>query len=194
MIYDIFLPFLIIFSIFSIIIILVRKIPKVSFEGEEGKGTEAVEKIKPHSLTSLFCYILSSLEKALRQIRIHILKIDTKIFSAIEYLRRESARKIEEMNKMSYRKIAKDAFEHEASKISNKLQFKIEETKLLRTIARSPKIAENYKKLGELYAKNDNWRDAEASFEEYLKLIPYDLVVEKMLNEAKEKGEKTPQI
>lgn len=192
MVYDIYLPSLIIFSAFSIIIILARKIPGISFENEINRGLSESNKVKPHLPASLFCLALSSGEKILRQIRINILKLDTKIFSAIEYLRRESAKRIEEMNRVSYKNIAKSAIGHEAVRISNKLQFKIEETKLLRTIAKNPKFADNYKKLGELYVKNNNFRDAEASFAEYLKLKPDDAEVEKMFNEVKVKTEKLP--
>lgn len=176
MIYDVFLPFLIIFSIFSIIIILARKIPDISFE-DEVSAAAGKKGQTPHFLTVLLCFGLSSSEKILRQIRIHILKFDTKIFSLIEYLRKESAKKLEDVNKLARKNIAKTALEDmegNAHKISRKLQSKIEERKLLHTIARNPKDAENYKKLGFLYLKNKNIYDAEASFTEYLKLNPND--------------------
>ena len=187
MTYDIFLPFLIILSIFSIIIILARKVPEISFESEVNERSGHKEGEKPHALTFLFCLGLSTLEKVLRQVRIHILKLDTKIFSLIEYLRKESAKKLNEVNKIPYKEIAKTAFEDNANKISSRLQYRIEERKLLHTIARSPKEADNYKKLGDLYVKNSNYRDAEASFNEYLKLKPGDLEAEKILKEIKTK-------
>lgn len=192
MIYDIFLPFLIIFSIFVIIIILARKMPEI-FLANEGGEKQAKEDGKKHSApTSLFCFILSAFEKILRQIRIHILKLDAKIFSCIEYLRRESAKKIKEVNKFSYKNITRSAIENKAGGISLKFQFKTEETKLLHTIAESPKNAANYKKLGDLYLKNNNFKDAEASFGEYLKLNPEDKEAEKVLGEIKEKNGKMP--
>lgn len=192
MIYNIFLPFLIIFSIFVIIIILARKIPEISLENEAGEKRSKESGKKQLALTSLFCFILSAFEKILRQIRIHILKLDAKIFSCIEYLRRESAKKIKEVNKFSYKNIARLAIEDKADKISLKFQFKIEEIKLLHTIAGSPKNAANYKKLGDLYLKNNNLKDAEASFGEYLKLNPEDKEAEKVLSEVKEKNAKMP--
>lgn len=179
MIYDIFLPFLIIFSIFSIIIILGKKIPQISLDNEASGGTE-----KPGGLTGLVCLCLATSEKILRQLRIHILKLDTRIFSLIEYLRKESAKKIDEVNKLSYKKIAKSAIENTAGGFTLKLQFKIEETKLLRTIAKNPKTAENYKKLGELYLKHKNFNDAKESFKEYLRLNPLDSEVKKMMDSA----------
>jgi len=173
MIYDIFLPFLIIFSIFSIIIILARKIPHISLE-QDAAAEAGQAGLKPYILTSLFCFALASSEKALRRIRIHILKLDTKIFSLIEYLRKESAKKLEDVNKLTHKNIARKTLGDNAHKISRKLQFKIEEKKLLHAIARNPKNAENYKKLGLLYLENKNMPDAEASFAEYLKLNPDD--------------------
>lgn len=179
MIYDIFLPFLIIFSIFSIIIILARKIPDISFE-QDAAAEAGQAGPKPHLLTALFCFALASSEKVLRQIRIHILKLDTKIFSLIEYLRKESAKKLEDVNKLAHKNIVKTALEDNAHKISRKLQFKMEESKLLHIIARNPKDAENYKKLGFLYLENKNMYDAEASFAEYLKLNPNDSEVREL--------------
>ncbi len=190
MIYNIFLPFLIIFSIFTIIIILAKKIPEISLENESGeKQVKEIQK-KQSFFASLFFIVLSVLEKNLRQIRIHILKLDTKIFSCIEYLRRESAKRIKEVNSFSYKNIAKSAIVDGANKISLKIQFKTEETNLLHTIAKFPKKAENYKKLGELYLNNNNLIDAIASLEEYLKLNPEDKEAEKILKETKEKNEK----
>jgi tetratricopeptide (TPR) repeat protein len=174
MIYDVFLPFLIIFSIFSIIIILARKIPHISLDENVVSETADKKEPKPHRLTALFCFALSSSEKILRQVRIHILKFDAKIFSLIEYLRKESAKKLEEVNSLAHKNIAKTAVKNKADKISRKLQFKIEERKLLHIIARNPKVAENYKKLGLLYFQNENFTDAEASFSEYLKINPVD--------------------
>lgn len=188
MIYDIFLPSLIIFSIFAIIIILAKKIPEISLENEAGEKPAEETKKKQSFFTSLFFSILSALEKILRQIRIHILKLDTKIFSCIEYLRRESSKKIKEVNDFSYKNITRSAIEDNANKISLKFQFKLEETKLLHTIAKFPKNAENYKKLGYLYLKNNNFTDAAASLEEYLKLKPEDKEAEKILSEIKEKN------
>ncbi|MBU3925271.1 hypothetical protein KKB43_01260 [Patescibacteria group bacterium] len=221
MIYDVFLPFIIIFSIFSIIIILARKIPDISLEAEAKKDWLSEEAKKQHKATVLFCKALSILEKTLRQLRIHILKLDAKIFGLIQYLRDKSAKKLEEINKLSHKSftpiIDKKArkFESQAkpqsggkdilpavsvhsapladsssapksikthghpNKIFIKFQFKVEEKKLLHIIAKNPKNAENYKKLGMLYYKNENLLDAEAAFTEYLKLNPSD-------NQAKE--------
>ena len=192
MIYDIFLPSLILFSIFAIIIILAKKIPEISLENEAGEKQAKEPEAKHSFFTSLFFAALSALEKILRQIRIHILKLDTKIYSCIEFLRRESSKKIKEVNNFSYKNITKSAIEGNANKISLKFQFKLEETKLLHTIAKYPKNADNYKKLGELYLKNNNFVDAAASMEEYLKLKPEDKEVEKILNETKEKNAIVP--
>ncbi len=233
MTYDVFLPFLIIFSIFSIIIILVRKIPEISLEEEKKSDRIAEEENKKQRrMTVLFCKALSFSEKTLRQIRIRILKLDAKIFSLIQYLRKKSADKLDEINKLSHktfsssvpkksdsavedkagkkneaepddkppqksrnflaRKIA-PAIEKKANKISLKLQYKIEERKLIHIIAKNPKNAENYKKLGMLYHKNQNLADAEAAFGEYLKINPSDIQTREMLkkviseNQGKEK-------
>lgn len=183
MIYDVLLLFIIIFSIFIIIIILARKIPYISLDIEAKKDLIGEEAKKQHKSTILFCKALSVLEKALRQIRIHILKLDTKIFGLIQYLRDKSAKRLEEINRISYK-----SFTSAVGKEANKYQFavkrqnskkdvemvNIEEKKLLRIIAKNPKNAENYKKLGMLYFKNDNFLDAEAAFQEYLKLNPSD--------------------
>lgn len=216
MIYDVFLPFIIIFSIFSIIIILARKIPGISLEIEAKKDRLDEEAKKQHKTTILFCRALLILEKTLRQLRIHILKLDAKMFSLIQYLRDKSAKKLEEINKLSYKSFAPmiekkankaffrvksrsveknitpsapvqpklftdSLFAPKASKpveysdkISIKSQFGIDERKLLHVIAKNPKNAENYKKLGMLYLKNENSLDAEAAFNEYLKLNPSD--------------------
>ncbi len=192
MIYDIFLPFLIIFSIFTIIIILAKKIPEISFKNETMEKQTKKSQDKHSIAPSIFFAVLSASEKILRQIRIHILKLDTKIFSCIEYLRKESSKKLKEVNNFSYKNITKSAIEDNTAKISLKFQFKIEETKLLHIIARFPKIADNYKRLSELYIKNNNFIDAIASMEEYLKLNPEDKEMENVLSEAKEKNAKMP--
>lgn len=245
MIYDVFLPFIIIFSIFSIIIILARKIPDISLEAEPKKDWLSEQAKKQHRATVLFCRALSIFEKTLRQLRIHILKLDAKIFKLIQYLRDKSAKKLEEINKLSYKSFAPSAEKkvnkpkptikpqavsapqtvakpHAAikpqiaekvaekdvlsavsvkakpaasssvlarnmdilgypSKISVKFQFKIEERKLLHIIAKNPKVAENYKKLGMLYYKNENFLDAEAAFNEYLKLNYSDAEVKELV-------------
>lgn len=278
MIYDVFLPFIIIFSIFSIIIILARKIPDISLEAEVKKDLLSEEAKKRRRATVLFCKALSILEKTLRQLRIRILKFDTKIFSLIQYLRDKSAKKLEEINKLSCKSFApaiekksdkikpqaempvqsiakpqvqplaksqisssvklrretvekpqsRPAKEFQAvekdilpampvhvkfsatsspapritsrsgralgyaNKISTKFQFKIEERKLLHIIARNPKIAENYKKLGMLYYNNENYLDTEAAFIEYLKLNPSDNEVKEILKKValKNQGKK----
>lgn len=234
MIYDVFLPFVIIFSIFSIIIILARKIPDISLEPEVKKDLIAEKAIKQHRAMVLFCKILSILEKILRQLRIHILKLDAKIFGAIQYLRDKSAKKLEEINKLSYKNFVPVA-EKKANnpqiavkmqyiekeilpsapiktpnhsgigfaqkkikpserpdKISTKHQLKIDERKLLQIIAKNPKNAENYKKLGMFYNKNENFPDAEAAFNEYLKLNSSDNEVKEILKRVilKNQGEK----
>lgn len=183
MIYDVFLPFLIIFSIFGIIIILARKIPEISLESEIKSDLQTEEAKKQHRTAVLFCKSLSILEKALRQMRIHILKLDAKIFGLIEYLRQRSANKLEEINKLSYKTFT-PALEKKANKISKKFQFKLEERKLIYTIAKDPKNAENYKKLGMLYLGNKNFFDAEAAFKEYLKLNPSDGQAEEILKQV----------
>lgn len=252
MIYDVFLPFIIIFSIFSIIIILARKIPDISLETETKKDWLAEEAKKQHRATVLFCAALSILEKTLRQLRIHILKLDAKIFTLIQYLREKSAKKLEEINKFSYksftpaaakkadklqflikpqpkeklqavekpqpsenfRTIEKEIFKaasvkpavamlpaamkgekapnqtassdiikapRQRGKFQVKYQFKEEERKLLHIIAGNPKNAENYKKLGAIYCENENFLDAEAAFNEYLKLNPSDSKIRETL-------------
>lgn len=184
---------------------------------EEEKKTDwiAEENKKQRRAAVLFCKTLSFLEKALRQVRIYILKLDARIFSLIQYLRKKYTDKLNEINKLSHKtfsipapkksdgaadnKIGKKekfevepedrskknsrnflareiapAIERKANKISLELQYKIEERKLVRVIAKNPKNAENYKKLGMLYYKNQNLTDADAAFGEYLKLNPSD--------------------
>ncbi|MDP3057305.1 MAG: hypothetical protein Q8N37_02155 [bacterium] len=237
MIYDVFLPFIIIFSIFSIIIILARKIPDISLETEPKKDWLSEKAKKQHRTTVIFCRALSISEKTLRQLRIHILKLDAKIFSLIQYLRKKSAKKLEDLNTLSYKtftpavekkadkpqfspKPAVQVVERDilpvapaqaaplvvktsvppkntsktdkalgyANKISAKLQYKIEERKLLHIIAKSPKNAENYKKLGMLYYKNENYLDTEAAFIEYLKLNPSDGEIRKIMEKVAHKN------
>lgn len=231
MIYDVSLPLIIIVSIFGIIIILARKIPDISLEAEVKKDWFSEQAKKQHRTTVLFCKALSILEKTLRQLRIHILKLDAKIFSLIQYLRDKSAKKLEEINKLSYKSFA-PSIEKKVSrskpevkihavsnaespeikkveapvistqieptinissalksnkileypnKISIKFQFKVEERKLLHIIAKNPKNAENYKKLGMLYYKHDNFLDAEAAFNEYLKLNSSDSEIREII-------------
>lgn len=252
--------------------------PDVSAETEAKKDRMNEQAKKQHRTTLLFCKILSLLEKTLRQLRIHILKLDAKIFKLIQYLRDKSAKKLEDLNKLSYKSfspsiekkpnkpklVAKPAvatgmdrevffsksetkpvsaekmifppkskaslpgkkaltIKTEAAKasdpekknqplvlkspvkikpivavshlqsvknldilgypnkISAKVQYKIEERKLLHIIAKSPKNAENYKKLGMLYYENDNFLDAEAAFGEYIKLNSSDNEIKEIL-------------
>lgn len=223
MIYEVSLPLIIILSIVSIIIILARKIPDISLEAEVKKDWLNEEVKKQHRATVLFCHALVILEKTLRQLRIHILKLDVKIFSLIEYLREKSAKRLNEINKLTHKSFApimekkvnkfysaaksqgvgreitsapsaqarpvinflpavkSIKIPEQSEKVLIKTQFNIEERKLLHIIAKNPKNAENYKKLGALYFKNDNLIDAEAAFDEYLKLNPSDNQIREIL-------------
>jgi tetratricopeptide (TPR) repeat protein len=265
MIYEVSLPLIIILAIFGIIIILARKIPDISLEAEVKKDLLSEQAKKQHRSTVLFCKALSILEKTLRQLRIHILKLDAKIFSLIQYLRDKSAKKLEEINNLSYKSFAptiqkksdkpqskpklqadaviqkkdnpqvhysavkpqvqpevkpqlvkKDVLPENSSpvaaknnlsssskvvktlghlnKISLKFQFNIEERKLLHIIAKNPKNAENYKKLGVLYYENENFLDAEAAFEEYIKLNPSDIQIKEMLQSSVLKNQNAKKI
>ncbi len=221
---------------------MARKIPDISLEIEVKKDWLSEEAKKQRRATVLFCKALLISEKTLRQIRIHILKLDSKIFSLIQYLRDKSAKKLEEINKLSCKSfipaiekkankpeppvkpqaqpqtkpqgIGKDILSsapvqavslvnsssapksikppRQPNKISIKFQFKIEERKLLHIIAKNPKNAENYKKLGMLYYKNENFLDAEAAFVEYLKLNPSDDQIKEVLKKIvfKNQGKK----
>lgn len=183
--YESILPYLAVFSIIAVILILARKIPKISFEEGGSENIGGKEGIKPNFLKNLFYSALAIFEKILRQVRIRILKFDTKLFSWMELLRKESAKKLENVNKMAHDNITKAIAENKPSKISHRLQFKMEEKKLLYIIARNPKKAENYKRLGMMYYENNNFEDAEASFAEYLKLNPDDFEAKNLLEKIK---------
>ncbi|MBU3965476.1 hypothetical protein KKG29_03330 [Patescibacteria group bacterium] len=167
--YDAVLSALIILSFFGIIIILIRKIPEISSGYWRDKALSdalAGEKGKSSKMKNLLFLILIKLEKFLRQIRIYILKLDGKTFAWIEHLRKKSSE-----------------ITNNANKISLKLHFKIEESRLLNMVARNPKNPENYKKLGLLYFQNKNFKDAGESLKEYLKLNPGDDEIKKIMGE-----------
>jgi len=170
-------------SIAVIAIIIWRKVPylkKLTPEAHEFEDNlfydffpelaDWVRKFDYREHQNLF---LSEIEKAVRKLRLLVLKIDHTSGRLINKLRSwsdngdKSGPKIEmELEKIKAADSKKD------EKLSPNHEMKKEEQRLIIEIAKNPKEFSNYVELGDLYVKMGSQRDAKESYETALKLQP----------------------
>lgn len=166
---------LIILSLVGIIIILVRKIPAAAkMEIKEEESLKSSQLAKTRFLLDNFRQLshkylgltLKALEKLLKQLKIGSLKIESKTSLWIQELRKKS------------------------QKIKRRKDLSISvrrEKEWIKIIAENPKDIEAYKKLGLLYLKQENYKDARASFQQVLKINSKDKEANQRLKELEGK-------
>lgn len=134
---------------------------------------EAAQHLKMAKLQGYGAAVLAEFEKLLRRLRLISLRIDTFLSHLVHRVRKSNARREETLVKET----AAEA-ENEANKpiqANNvKKDLKEEEQRLIIEIAKNPKDAELYKKLGQIYLKTGDSGDALESFNKALELNPED--------------------
>lgn len=135
---------------------------------------------------------LAEFEKFLRKFRLFSLKVDT----AINHLIRRVRKSVVHHEGVINEEAAAVQVEQDI-RITNgnngngaTKDWKEEEQKLIIEIAKNPKNAEFYKKLGNIYAKTGEWYDAVESFKKSLELDPEDAGIKIKLERAFKKLEK----
>lgn len=183
---------LILLAILGIVVVVIRKIPfltKLPIEPEEGSlpktqnGAASLLKgvaARPHHWLIFFGWT----EKLLRRTRLLFLKIDSFFVSLIAKSRNKSqelaVKSREWVSEKRMKKIAK-------LKLVARLNMTTEqkEEHLLRSLRQNTKDIKAYRELGLLYLERKNYQDAEAAFEEVLKLNPEDEAAKAKLEEIK---------
>lgn len=196
--FDLLPQIIIIISIAGIIFILAKKIPALSsfsdnkkisdINGDKKiKTPDAIQKIwlkiKSFKYSAYFHKSLELSEKVLRKLKILFLKLENIISSWAESIRQQSQKVkirregigIEVKSKNNKEKIHITASDSKTAQEQRELEeFKKAEEEFIQAITRNPRDAENYRKLGELYAQKNNIDDAREAFRQILKINPSD--------------------
>ncbi len=142
-------------------------------------------KIREHRLS-----FLAEFEKSLRKLRLLSLKLDTVTNRLIHRVRKSTVHHEGILNG-----VAAAQAEQELAILNSanaKTDPKEEEQRLIIEIAKNPKDVVLYKKLGSIYMKTGEWRDAVDSFKKAIELDPEDGSVKIKLERASKKLEKLP--
>lgn len=143
---------------------------------------EAAQHLKMAKFQEYGAAILAEFEKFLRRLRLISLRIDTFMSQLVHRVRKSNARREETLVRETAAETEKET--SKPIRISDaKKDLKEEEQRLIIEIAKNPKDAELYKKLGRVYLKTGESGDAFESFKKALELNPED-------REAKAKLEK----
>lgn len=135
--------------------------------------------------------LLSEFEKFLRKLRLFSLKLEASTNRLIDNVRKSLVHHESVMSN-------EEAFqaEQEIRKSNNSddksIKLEEEEHKLILEIATNPKDAGLYKKLGNIYMKMEEWRDAAESFKKAAELDPEDETTRNKLTRLLKKLEKLP--
>lgn len=137
---------------------------------------------------------LAELEKFLRKFRLLSLKLDTVTNQLIHRVRKSVVHHEDVINEEAAAiQVEQDArIINGANSNGTVKDWKEEEQKLIIEIAKDPKNAELYKKLGNIYAKTGEWYDAVESFKKATELNPEDENVKIKFERASKKLEKLP--
>ncbi len=134
---------------------------------------------------------LAESEKLLRKFRLFSLRLDSAVNQLINMIRRSVTHHESIINNEAVIQ-AEQEIKISNSDTSNGNGWKEEEHKLIFEIATNPKDPELYKKLGNVYMKMGDWRDAAESFKKALEFNPDDETVRNKLARAIQKLEKLP--
>jgi tetratricopeptide (TPR) repeat protein len=137
---------------------------------------------------------LAEFEKFLRRLRLISLRIDTLTNRLIHKVRRTTIHHEGILTKEAEIKSEQGAeISTQTGNGAKKKDLKEEEQRLIIEIAKNPKDAELYKKLGNIYMKTGEWHDAFESFKKALELDPEDANIRIKLERASKKIEKPPE-
>ena len=137
---------------------------------------------------------LAEFEKFLRKFRLLSLRLDTATSHLIHRVRKSVVHHEGVINEEA----AAIQMEQDARIVSGAngngmvRDWKEEEQKLIIEIAKDPKNAELYKKLGSIYSKTGEWYDAVESFKKAVELDPEDEGIKMKLERVSKKLEKLP--
>lgn len=168
--------------------------------------SELIDYLKSVQVREQIMKLLGEIEKGLRKLRLVSLKIESLMYNLIIKIRlqlkehkdrrtqeahealiaksQEEALKMQEMaiqqqnTKTRYKQVIID---ENLVLENNDKYWKEEEQRLIMSIAKSPRDAELYKQLGNVYAQTHEWDDARQSFEKALELDPADYVTKTKL-------------
>ncbi len=144
---------------------------------------EAAQHLKMAKLREYGAAILAEFEKLLRRLRLISLRIDTLMSQLVHRVRKSNARREETLGRETESEAEKYIGRPVRTGDAKKQDLKEEEQRLIIEIAKNPKDAELYKRLGQVYLKTGENGDAFESFKRALELNPED-------GEAKTKLEK----
>lgn len=139
--------------------------------------------------------VLAEFEKFLRKLRLFSLKFDAATNHLIRSVRKSVVRNeglINEEAAVQAEQEIKIIDSINGNGKSKDKDWKEEEQKLILEIARNPKEAVLYKKLGNIYMKTGEWYDAAESFKKAVELDPGDEGIKIKLERATKKLEKLP--
>ena len=134
---------------------------------------EAAQHLKMAKLQGYGAAILAEFEKLLRRLRLISLRIDTFMSHLVHRVRKSNARREETLVKETAAETEREISKPIQISDVNK-DLKEEEQRLIIEIAKNPKDAELYKKLGQVYLKTGDSGDALESFKKALELNPDD--------------------
>ncbi len=144
--------------------------------------------IRAHSLD-----LLAEFEKALRKLRLFVLKLDVVSHDLIKKIRSAAQHQkhmiIEHQSARDQAELASDSADgviirHQYA-ATYEQSLREEEQTLIMSIAKDPRNADLYKKLGIIYMRTTEFEDALQSFETAAKLDPGDISVKRRLSEVK---------
>ena len=135
---------------------------------------ELARHLKVVKLREYSAAILAEFEKFLRRLRLISLRIDTFMSHLIHRVRKTSVYQEEILSKEIRLEAGKETNQLVRTNGAKKKDFKEEEQRLIIEIAKNPKDAELYKKLGNIYMKTGEWHDAFESFKKASELDPED--------------------
>lgn len=154
---------------------------------------EAAQHLKMAKLREYGAAILAEFEKFLRRLRLISLRIDTFMSQLVHRVRKSNARREETLVRETESEAEKDIGRPVRTGDAKKQDLKEEEQRLIIEIAKNPKDAELYKRLGQVYLKTGESGDAFESFKKALELNPEDGEVKAKLEKIAAKLRKLPE-
>ncbi len=151
---------------------------------------EVAQHLKMAKLQKYGAAILAEFEKLLRRLRLISLRIDTFMSQLVHRVRKSNARREETLGKETEAEVEKEA--SKPIRVNDvKKDLKEEEQRLIIEIAKNPKDAELYKKLGQVYLRTGESGDAFESFKKALELNPDDAETKTKLEKISSRLNKT---
>ena len=163
---------------------------EVSFWAEFFPGLAM--RLKDHKFHEYKLNFLAEFEKFLRRLRLLSLKLDTVTNRLIHRVRKSAVHNEGLITERAARKIEQEQAAAEINGNNGPKDPKEEEQGLIMEIAKNPKDAALYGKLGNIYMKTREWHDAAESFKKSLELEPENEATKAKLEKALQKSEKMP--